>query len=246
MIRWRTKLPFCQFVYLCSIAAFLFFEQIRFDKAIYLPLCADRQSSIYLAKQCTRRFCARGDGMPPCCLATGRWGAARPMLDTGIARDPAPCSGPLPPAWSYEESTGWHDENKVIITETPNVTMSWTRMIGHCCTMISLKRVHPCNGHFHFWTKKQCKKWFGLRVGLVLSRVHKLSYAKKTFLCSFNFFCEKFPIKHCSTHNMWIRWFFRSISSSYFHRNIMYIWMFAHPRLTTYQLDWTRMLYKRK
>ena len=70
--------------------------------------------------------------------------------------------GTLPPAWSYEESTGWHDENKVIITETPNVTMSWTRMIGHCCTMISLKCVHSCNGHFHFWTKKQCKKWFGL------------------------------------------------------------------------------------
>ena len=28
--------------------------------------------------------------MPPCCLATGRWGAARRRLDTGIARDPAP------------------------------------------------------------------------------------------------------------------------------------------------------------
>ena len=42
-------------------------------------------------------------------------------------------------------------------------------------------RVHSCNGHFHFWTKKQCKKWFGSRVGLVLSRVHKLSYAKKKF-----------------------------------------------------------------
>ena len=84
------------------------------------------------------------------------------------------------------------------------------------------------------------------RVGLVLSRVHKLSYAKKKFFCSLNFFCEKFPIKHCSTHNMWIHWgFCRSISSSYFHRNIMYIWIFAHPRLTTYQLDWTRMLYKR-
>ena len=152
--------------------------------------------------------------MPPCCLATGRWGAARRRLDTGIARDPAPC--PLPPACSYEESTGWHDENKVIITETPNVTMSWTRMIGHCCTVISLKRVHCCNGHFHFWTKKQCKKWFGPRVGLVLSRVHKLSYAKKKFFCSLNFFCEKFPIKHCSTHNMWIHGFFRSISSSYF------------------------------
>ena len=62
---------------------------------------------------------------------------------------------------------------------------------------------------------------------------------KKFFFCSLNFFCEKFPIKHCSTHNMWIRWSFRIISSSYYHRNIMYIWIFAHPRLTTYQLDWT-------
>ena len=32
--------------------------------------------------------------MPPCCLATVRWGAARRKLDTEIARDPAPC--PLP------------------------------------------------------------------------------------------------------------------------------------------------------
>ena len=69
---------------------------------------------------------------------------------------------------------------------------------------------------------------------------------KKSFLGSLNFICEKFPIKHCSTHNMWIRWSFQSISSSYFYRNIMYIWIFAHPRLTTYQLDWTPMLYKRK
>ena len=196
---------------------------------------------------------------PPCCVATGRWGAARRRLDTGDSKGPCP----LPPAWSYEESTGLHDKNKVIITETSNVTMSWTRMIGHCCTMISVKRVHifmylqagtsgnmkrcrSFNGHFHFWTKQQCKKWFGPRVGLVLSRVHKLSYAKKKFFGSLNFFCEKFPIKHCSTHNMWIRWSFQSISSSYFHRNIMYIWIFAHPRLTTYRLDWTRMLYKRK
>ena len=100
--------------------------------------------------------------------------------------------------------------------------------------------------HISWPTVKQCKKWFGPRVGLVLSRVHKLSYAKKSFFGSLNFFCENFPIKHCSTPNMWIRWSFRSISSSYFHRNIMYIGIFAHPRLTTYHLDWTRMLYKRK
>ena len=63
-------------------------EQIRFGKAIYLlPV----QSSICLASQYTRRFCAQGDGMPPCCLPKGPWGAARHRLDTGIARDPAPC-----------------------------------------------------------------------------------------------------------------------------------------------------------
>ena len=100
--------------------------------------------------------------------------------------------------------------------------------------------------HIRWSTVKQCKKWFGPRVGLVLSRVHKLSYAKKKFFVSLNFFCEHFSIKHCSTPNMWIRWSFRSISSSYFHRNIMYIWIFSHPWLTTYHLDWTRMLYKRK
>ena len=113
--------------------------------------------------------------MPLCCLATGRLGCCSTQAWHRDSKGPCP----LPPAWSYEESTGWHDENKVIITETPNVTISWTRMIGHCCTMISLKRVHSCDGHFHVWTKKQCKKWLGPRIGLALSRVHKLSYAKK-------------------------------------------------------------------
>ena len=173
-------------------------EQIRFGKAIYLlPVPIGSLLFVLLA----RRFCARSDGMPPCCLATGCWGAARRRLDTQeIARDPAPC--PLPPAWSYEESTGWHDENKFIISETPNVTMSWTRMIGHCCTMISLKRVHSCNGHFHFWTKKQCKKWFGPRVGLVLSRFHSCHMRKKKGFLFLKLLLWKFPIKHCSTHNM--------------------------------------------
>ena len=73
-------------------------EQICFSKAIYLlPVPIGSLLCILLA---TRRFCARGDGMPPCCLATGRWGAVRRRLDTGQG----PC--PLPPARSYEESTG--------------------------------------------------------------------------------------------------------------------------------------------
>ena len=84
------------------------------------------------------------------------------------------------------------------------------------------------------------------RIGLIKSPQVVICEKKKQFFCSLNFFCEKFPIKHCSTHNMWIRWSFRSISSSYFHRNIMYIWIFVHPRLIIRQLDWTRMLYKRK
>ena len=89
MIRWRTKLPFCRFVYLCSIAALLMSKSVLAKPAAYV----DRQSSICLASQYTRS-CTRGDGMPPCCLATGRWGATRRRLDTEIARDPAPC--PLP------------------------------------------------------------------------------------------------------------------------------------------------------
>ena len=82
------------------------------------------------------------------------------------------------------------------------------------------------------------------RIGLIKSP--QVVICEKKVFCSLNLFCGKFPIKHCSTHNMWIRWSIGSISSSYFHRNIMYIWIFTHPRLTTYQLDWTRMLYKRK
>ena len=125
-------------------------------------------------------------------LSNGSLGCCPPQAWHTGRTSKRPC--PPAPAWSYEESTGWHNENKVVITEPPNVTMSWTRMIGHCCTMISLKRVRSCNGHFHFWTKKQCKKWFGSRVGLVLSRVYKLSYVKKKN-CSLTFFCEKFPTK---------------------------------------------------
>ena len=149
-------------------------EQIRLAK-LYICCLADRQSSICLASQYTRRFCARGDGMPPCCLATGRWGASRRRLDTGLARDPAPCP---PPRLMKNRQVDMTKIKSLLLKRQ----MSWTRMIGHCCTMISLKRVRSCNGHFHFWTKKQCKKWFGSRVGLVLSRVHKLSYAKKSFL----------------------------------------------------------------
>ena len=87
--------------------------------------------------------------------------------------------------------------------------------------------------------------WTTRRIGVIKSP-QVVICEKKFYFGSFNFFCEKFPIKYCSTQNMWIRWSFRSISSSYFHRNIMYIWIFAHPRLTTYQLDCTQMLYKQK
>ena len=147
-------------------------EQIRFGKAIYLlPVPIGSLLFVLLA----RRFCTRGDGMPPCCLATGRWGAARRRLDTQeIARDPAPC--PLP---------GLMKNRQVDMTKINSLlqkrhyvldTNDWPLLYYD-----SLKRVHSCNSHFHFWTKKQCKKWFGPRVGLVLSRFNKLSYAKKSF-----------------------------------------------------------------
>ena len=96
--------------HLCSIAAFLMSKSLVIEelvieesKSVLAKLyiyCLCRSavlSSICLASQYTRRFCARVDGLPPCCLATGRWGAARRTgrLDTRIAaRDPAPC--PLP------------------------------------------------------------------------------------------------------------------------------------------------------
>ena len=67
-------------------------EQIRFGKAIYLiPVPIGSLLSVLLASTLGCQFCARGDGMPPCCLATGRWGAARRRLATETARDPAPC-----------------------------------------------------------------------------------------------------------------------------------------------------------
>ena len=180
--------------------------------------------------------------MPPCCLATGRWGAARRRLDTGIARDPAPW--PLP---------GLMKNRQVDMTKIKS--------------LLQKRQTSLCPGHE--WLAIVAL-WFHWNVFILATatstfeqrnstrngsdRASDWSYQestschmrKKKFFCSLNFFCEKFPIKHCSTHNMWIRWSFRSISSSYFHRNIMYIWIFAHPRLTTNQLDWTRMLYKRK
>ena len=130
-------------------------------------------------------------------LSNGSLGCCPPQAwhHTGIAaRDPAP----LPPAWSYEESTGWHDENKVIITETPNVTMSWTRMIGNCCTMISLKRVHSCNGHFHFWpgllNKETVQEMVrtARRIGLIKSA--QVVICKKKFFVLETSYVKNFPL----------------------------------------------------
>ena len=67
-------------------------EQIRFGKAIYLlPVPIGSLLFVLLASTLGGQFCARGDGMPPCCLATGLWGVARRRLATETARDPAPC-----------------------------------------------------------------------------------------------------------------------------------------------------------
>ena len=206
--------------------------------------CADRQSSICLASQYTWRFCSRDDGMPPCCLATGRWGAARRRLDTlaGLAKDPVPCPPP-----------GLMKNRQVDITKIKS--------------LLQKRQTSLCPGHEWLAIVVQWFHWNEFVLATATStfeqrnsarngsdRASDWSYQestschmwKKKVFCSLNFFCEKIPIKHSSTPNMWIRWSFRSISSSYFHRNIMYIWIFAHPRLTTYQLDWTRMLYKRK
>ena len=170
-------------------------EQIRFGKAIYLlPVPIGSLLFVLLA----RRFCARGDGMPPCCLATGRWGAARRRLDTQeIARDPAPC--PLPPAWSYEESTGWHDENKFIITET-------SLCPGHeWLAIVVLWFIETCSflqQPLPLLNKETVQEMVRTtrRIGLI--KIQQVVICEKKFFCSLNFFCEKFPIKHCSTHNM--------------------------------------------
>ena len=111
---------------------------IPFCQSYISVACADRQSSLCLASQYTRMFCETGWSHAPPLLSNGSLGCCPPQA---WHRDGMrPC--PLPPAWCYEESTSWHDENKVIVTQTPNVTISWTRMISHCCTMISLKHVH--------------------------------------------------------------------------------------------------------
>ena len=181
--------------------------------------------------------------MPPCCLATGRWGAARRRPDTGIARDPAPC--PLPGLMKnlqvdmtkiksllQKRQTSLcpgHEWLAIIV-----LWFHWNVFILATATSTFEQRNSARNGSdrasdWSFQESTSChmrKKKFFLFLKLLL---WKISHHK-----------------HCSTHNMWIGWSFRSISSSYFHRNIMYIWIFAHPRLTTYQLDWTRMLYKRK
>ena len=42
--------------------------------------------------------------------------------------------------------------------------------------------------------------WTARRIGVIKSP--QVVICKKKFFGSLNFFCEKFPIKHCSTHNM--------------------------------------------
>ena len=158
---------------------------------------------------------------------------------------------------SYRVLSG--HENNAIGTEMSKTTMCWTPIFCHFYDVIcSPGYVDLLTQRAILWShwKTSGNVYVGLATATStfeqrnsasngLDRASdwcfKLSYATKKFFGSLNFFCEKFPIKQCSTHNMWIRWSFRSISSSYFHRNIMYIWIFAHPRLTSYQLDWTRM-----
>ena len=167
---------------------------------------------------------------------------------------------------SYRVLSGY--ENNAIVTEMSKVTMCWTPIICHfydvicspgyvdLLTQLAILRSHwKTSGNVYVAILQrplpllnketvQVMVWTVRQIGVIKSP--QVVICGKKFFGSLNFFCEKFPIKHCSRHNMWIRWSFFSISSSYFHRNIVYIWIFAHPRLTTYQLDWTRMLYKQK
>ena len=150
--------------------------------------------------------------MPPCCLGTGRWGAARRRLNT--AEDSkGPCS--LPPAWSYEESTGWHDENKSLLQKRQTSLCP-----GHEWLAIVVLWFH-WNVFILATATSTFEQINSARNGS--DRASDWSYQESTschirkkVFCSLNFSCEKFPIKHCSSHNMWIRWSFRSISSSYF------------------------------
>ena len=123
----------------CSIAAF--FEQIRFGKAIYLlpvPIGS------CLASQHSRRVRARDDSMPPCCIATGCWGAVRRRPDTGIAEGPCP----LPPAPC--PLPGLIKNRQVDMTKIkPLLQKGQTSLYPgcelldtNCCTMISLKHIH--------------------------------------------------------------------------------------------------------
>ena len=154
MIRWRTKLPFCQFVYLCSIAAFLMSKSVL--TKLYI-CCLCRSAVFYLSCSPVPEVLRTVWWHAPMLLSNGSLGCCPPQAWHRESKVPCP-PAPLPPAWSYEESTGWHDENKVIITETPNVTVldtnDWPLLYYDFIETCS------CNGHFYFWKKKQCN-WNG-------------------------------------------------------------------------------------
>ena len=179
--------------------------------------------------------------MPPCCLATGRLGAVRRRLDTGIARDPAPC-----------HLRGLMKNRQVDMTKIKSLLQKRQTSLcpGHEWLAIVVLWFHwnvfiLATATFTFEQRNSARNGSDRASDWSYQGSTSCHMRKKVFLF-LKLLLWKFPIKHCSTHYMWIRWSFRSISSSYFHRNIMCIWIFAHPRLTTYQLDWTRMLYKRK
>ena len=113
----------------------LLIEPIRFGEARYL-LPVPTGSLLFVLLASTRMFRARGT--LSLLLHNGWFGCCPPQAWHRDGKGTCP----LPSGWCYKESTSSHDENKVIVTETPNITISWTRMTGHCCTMMSLKRVH--------------------------------------------------------------------------------------------------------
>ena len=93
--------------------------------------------------------------------------------------------------------------------------------IKHCQVAHTLKHIHHC----HWW-----------RFPMYINFIYP-----KTWCCQ-----NIILLRYCNLTSFIGICMLHLIICDLFFGNIMYIWIFAHPRLTTYQLDWTRMLYKRK
>ena len=115
-------------------------------------------------------------------------------------------------------------ENNAVVTEMSKATMCWTPIICHFFDVIcSPGYVDLLTQLAILWShwKTSENVYVGLAMATStfeqqnsqsngLDRASDWCYQestschmqKKKFFGSLNFFCEKFPIKHCSTHNM--------------------------------------------